>query len=309
MNTLTRTTAVPRALHLATEDLPDPNVLPVEGGYFIYSTNARGVHVPVVYSTDLAEFTLIGDAMPVLPRWVRPGFTWAPEVAKIAGRYVLYFTARMRGTRVQVIGVATAEQPEGPFVATGAPLISMQDLGGAIDPAVLSTRDGQHYLYWKNDGNAVKQATHLWGAELSVDGLALMSTPAPLLTASEPWEHGLVEAPQVIEEGGVFHLLYSCAAYFDESYAVGHANGLSPLGPFEKHRPAPILATHGQVAGPGHSHAFRTASGQWQLAYHAWESGRCGYPKGRRALHLSPLHLEGQQARVALPEPLAQASD
>ena len=183
MNTLTRTTAVPRALHLPTEDLPDPNVLPVEGGYFIYSTNARGVHVPVVYSTDLAEFTLIGDAMPVLPRWVRPGFTWAPEVAKIAGRYVLYFTARMRGTRVQVIGVATAEQPEGPFVATGAPLISMQDLGGAIDPAVLSTRDGQHYLYWKNDGNAVKQATHLWGAELSVDGLALMSTPAPLLTA------------------------------------------------------------------------------------------------------------------------------
>jgi hypothetical protein len=52
------------------------------------------------------------------------------------------------------------------------------------------------------------------------------------------------------------------------------------------------------VAGPGHSHAFRTESGEWRLAYHGWEVGRCGYPQGRRSLHLAPLHLGTDGARV-----------
>lgn len=312
MNTLTRAPAVPRILHLPTEDLPDPNVLPVQGGYFVYSTNSAGTHVPVVFSRDLTDFTLLGDAMPMLPRWVQPGYTWAPDVVQIGGHFALYFTARLRGSRTQVIGVATSDRPEGPFVGTeGGPLVSMLDGGGAIDASVLSTSGGQHYLYWKNDGNAVKKATHLWGAELTTDGLSLASEPRRLLSASEPWEGGLVEAPQVIEEGGVYHLLYSCAAFFDESYAVGHAIGPTPLGPFDKTRTAPILASHGPVAGPGHSHAFRTAAGHWHLAYHAWEAGRCGYPRGRRALNFSPLHLHG--ARVSVGHEgaaaLAQASD
>ncbi|UQN09758.1 glycoside hydrolase family 43 protein [Deinococcus sp. QL22] len=299
----------PREFHTAAEDLPDPNVLLAPDGYYVYATNTPGINVPVVFSADLQGFSLLGDAMPVLPRWVRRGFTWAPDVAEMGGRYVLYFTARLRRSGRQVIGVATSERPEGPFVAADRPLITMLELGGAIDANVLITAGRKRYLYWKNDGNAVGQATQLWGAALSDDGLSLISDPVALLTATEPWERELVEAPQVIEGDGVFHLLYSCADFGDETYAVGDASGPTPLGPFHKTRNAPVLASHGRLAGPGHSHAFRTAAGHWQLAYHAWETGRCGYPKGRRALHFLPLQLDGGHLRLTFPEITAEACD
>lgn len=281
------------------EDLPDPNVLVVGGSYFIYATNTPRVNLPVVFSADLTTYAFLGDAMPSLPRWVKKGFTWAPEVAQMEERFVLYFTARLRGSGKQVIGVAVSDHPRGPFVGAASPLISMLPGGGAIDPNILTTSDGRRYLYWKNDGNAVGKPTYLWGAELSGDGLGLMGEPQILLSATESWERGLVEAPQVIEEAGVFHLLYSCADYGNESYAVGHACGETPLGTFEKTRAAPVLASWGRVAGPGHSHAFRTQHG-WRLAYHAWEAGRCGYPRGRRALHVSALTLSGRELKVEL---------
>jgi len=307
MKSLTR--VFPRTFQATAEDLPDPNVLPVDDGYFVYATNIPGLNVPVVFSSDFSTFTLLGDAMPVLPRWVSRGFTWAPEVVKIGPRYLLYFTARLRRSGRQVIGVAVSDVPQGPFMAADQPIVTMLESGGAIDPNILMASDGRRYLYWKNDGNAVEQATHLWGSALSDDGLNLVGAPTALLSATEPWERNLVEAPQVIEEGGIFHLLYSAADFGSETYAVGHASGPSPLGNFEKKRDAPILASHGRVAGPGHSHAFRTASGGWQLAYHAWEAGSCGYPHGRRTLHVAPLQVQGTSVNVMLPEVLAQASD
>ncbi|WP_407571726.1 glycoside hydrolase family 43 protein [Deinococcus altitudinis] len=272
--------------------------MPVPGGYYIYSTNRRDINVPMLFSPDLEQFTLLGDAMPTLPHWAQPGLTWAPEVTKVHGQYRLYFTARLKRSRTQVIGVAVSDQPQGPFVATRQPFIQMREFGGAIDPAVLNAPDGREYVYWKNDGNAVGQPTYLWGAALSLDGLTLAGTPRKLLAATESWEHDLVEAPQVVEHQGTYHLLYSCADFGDESYAVGHASSSSPLGPFRKTREAPILASYGQVAGPGHSHAFQTASGHWHLAYHGWEAGSCGYPRGRRSLYLSPLQFSGRQATV-----------
>ncbi|WP_407542156.1 glycoside hydrolase family 43 protein (plasmid) [Deinococcus radiomollis] len=295
-----RPVAVPYSVYPQREDLPDPNVLPVPGGYYIYSTNHGQVNVPVLFSRDLEHFQVLGDAMPVLPRWARRGLTWAPDVTAASGEYRLYFTARLRRTQYQVIGVATSRSPQGPFTATKRPLVRMLELGGAIDPAVHTSERGTSYLYWKNDGNAAGQQTWLWGAELTQDGLGLASAPVPLLSASETWEHNLVEAPQVIEEGGIYHLLYSCADFGNESYAVGHAWGDHPLGPFTKTCDAPILSSYGEVAGPGHSHAFRTESGEWRLAYHGWEAGRCGYPHGRRSLHLAPLHFGRDGVRVGL---------
>jgi beta-xylosidase len=259
--------------------------------------------VPVVFSPDLETFTLLGDALPVLPAWARPGRTWAPEVIAGEHGYLLYFVARERRTQLQVIGVACAEQPGGPFVAASAPLIRMAALGGAIDPAALSvagsgSHSGERYLYWKNDGNAAKQATSLWGARLSPDGLSLAGEPTRLLGASERWECQLVEAPQVIQADDGYHLLYSAADYGSARYAIGHAYGPSPLGPFEKTRRGPLLASHRGVAGPGHSHAFRDAQGHWRLAYHAWHPGRVGYPRGWRRLLVSPFSLDGRHARV-----------
>ncbi|ADV65804.1 glycoside hydrolase family 43 protein [Deinococcus maricopensis] len=298
MKTFTLDQGAPLPLNLSAEDLPDPTVLVEPGAYYVYATNNARANVPVIASSDLHTFTFVGDALPTLPAWASAGFTWAPEVIRIGEEYVLYFTARLADSPWQVIGTATASHPEGPFEAQDAPLICMLDLGGAIDPDVLTTDTGERYLYWKNDGNAAHLPTRLWGALLTPDGLGLASEPVELLSASEPWERELVEAPQVIEDNGTFHLLYSCADFGNETYAVGHAHGEGPLGPFVKTIDAPLLASSDVMAGPGHSHAFRDARGQWRLAYHAWSVGAVGYPLGRRTLQFSSLHLTGRMAQV-----------
>jgi len=295
-----RTSYPAQPFDVASEDLPDPSVVAVPGGYFVYATNvhpgtAARINVPVLFSRDLTAFSLLGDALPHLPAWADADFTWAPDVSRVQGGYRMYFTARKTGAPSpggQVIGVARSLTPRGPFVAEATPLIEMTVLGGAIDPSSLRTRDGQHYLYWKSDGNAVGVPPVLWGARLSQDGLSL-GEPTELLRPTEPWERALIEAPQVIEVAGTYHLFYSCADYGDDSYAVGHAVGASPLGPFVKSGAAPVLSSYGEVAGPGHTSAFRAQDGHWQLAYHGWQRGRAGYPAGTRRLHHADLDLNG----------------
>ena len=46
--------------------------------------------------------------------------------------------------------------PGGPYVDAGAgPLVYESDAGGSIDAHPFTDADGNRYLYWKNDGNAV----------------------------------------------------------------------------------------------------------------------------------------------------------
>lgn len=296
-----RTSYPAQPFDVASEDLPDPSVIAVPGGYFVYATNihpgtAARINVPVLFTRDLTNFTLLGDALPTLPAWAEAGYTWAPDVSRVQGGYRMYFTARKAGGPLpggQVIGVASSATPRGPFLAEAAPLIEMTELGGAIDPSSLRTRAGQHYLYWKSDGNAVGQVPVLWGAPLSEDGRHLDDRPTELLRATAPWERALIEAPQVIEVGGRYHLFYSCADYGDDSYAVGHAVSAAPLGPFVKTGTSPVLSSYAGVAGPGHTSAFRAQDGRWQLAYHGWKRGQIGYPAGARSLHHATLDLEG----------------
>ncbi|MBB5365898.1 glycoside hydrolase family 43 protein [Deinococcus humi] len=282
---------------LLPQDLPDPCVVRADGVYWVYTTNSVTMgNVPLLRTGDLQQtLTYVCDAMPTLPAWAQRGLTWAPEVTRLPnGGFALYFTARLIGTGVQVIGCALSDSPQGPFIAADRPMIEMRALGGAIDAGTLVREDGTAYLYWKNDGNAVGLPTTLWGAQLSPCG-RFIGCARPLLGASHEWECELVEAPQVIEEGDHFHLIYACGEYDNASYAQGHAVGASPLGPFRKST-EPLLATVGALHGPGHACAFRDHAGEWHLMYHAWTRGAVGYKaKGKRTLRLSRLRIQGER--------------
>lgn len=285
---------------LTPHDLPDPCVLRAHGTYWVYATNSVALgNVPLLQSSDLEHYSYVGDAMPVLPAWAEIGLTWAPEVTALpAGGYVLYFTTRLRGTGLQVIGVAFADEPQGPFTAAERPLIEMRSLGGVIDAATLVRSDGSAYLYWKNDGNAIGLPTVLWGAELSPRG-HVTGSARPLLVATQACERRLVEAPQVIEDEEHFHLIYACGDFGEASYTQRHAVGDSPLGPFRK-SDAPLLECSRATQGPGHACAFRDHTGQWRLMYHAWTPHAIGYRAGgKRTLRLSKLHLRGERAWAA----------
>ena len=70
-------------------------MLVTKSGYYLYSSQT-GFSTPPVsvrFSKGLDHWPKPRAAMTVVPAWAVDGFTWAPDVRFIAGRYVLYFDA------------------------------------------------------------------------------------------------------------------------------------------------------------------------------------------------------------------------
>lgn len=146
-------------------DFPDPGILVAGGRYYAYATNGNGKHIQMARSSDLRQWELLPDALPLLPSWVAPDSArvWAPEVIAIGSQFVMYYTAHDRASDRQCIGVATSARPEGPFRDTRTrPFLCQPELGGTIDGSPFREGDAL-YLYFKSDGNCCGIATHLWG--------------------------------------------------------------------------------------------------------------------------------------------------
>lgn len=269
------------------QNFPDPMiVLDPAGGYWAVSTNGNGSNVQTLHSADLTTWETGPDALPVLPDWSTPGKVWAPEVTALDSGYAMYYTTIGPDPAIQCIGVALGTRPEGPYVDdSDQPLICEEDQGGSIDAHPFVSADGRHYLYWKNDGNAVGVDTYISVAQLNEAGTGLAGDPRRLFKQDRAWEGDLVEGPFVWERDGRFHLFYSGNAYASADYAVGHAVADSPLGPFIKD-PDPVLVSNDVAAGPGHCALFEKDGRVW-MVYHAWAPGEIGGDFPGRTMWLS----------------------
>jgi beta-xylosidase len=261
-------------------NFPDPFVLEADETYYAYSTNDPPTNVPTLRSDDLVDWEEGEDAMPKLAAWARPGKTWAPEVLRPedeSDSYVLYYTATDADSGRQCLGRATSDAPEGPFVdRSEEPFVCQRTEGGSIDASPFRDENGELYLYWKNDGNAVGRDSYLYAQSLSPDGSSLEGEPERLFKQGADWEGELVEAPFMWERDGRHYLFYSANAYYDASYAVGYATCEAPLGPCEKAPENPILETSEGAAGPGHNSIVEDDEGDTWMAYHAWPPDAIG---------------------------------
>ena len=180
----------------------------------------------------MGKFLSLRDAMPILPSWVEPNSElWAPDVRKVGATYVMWFSGLDRGyilstgVAAQCIGVATSTSPTGPFTSHSPnPTICQTSGHGDIDPRTFVAPDGQEWLYWKNDGNAVAMGlvvnTHIYAQRLATDGQTLIGSPSVLLTNDLPWEGGLIEAPDMVHVGNRYLL------FFAGNSSDGVANGI-----------------------------------------------------------------------------------
>jgi hypothetical protein len=276
-------------------DFPDPSVLYVNGTYFAYATNSVAGNIQIIRSTDLTHWTSVGNALPSLPSWAAPDATWAPGVAYIGNAYRLYYAAVVAGPAggEECISVATASQPQGPFVDTStAPLECQPTLGGSIDPSPFIDPSGNIYLTWKSNGGT-GPAT-IWSQQLNANGngFAPNTTPTQLLVPDQSWEAGVVEAPDLVTSGGRYFLFFSGNNWNSANYAVGAAICTGPLGPCAEPQSQPILASTTDIQGPGGEDVFTDASGSPWIAFHAYTDGAVGYPNSRD-LYLRKLDLTG----------------
>jgi beta-xylosidase len=301
-------------------DFADPFILPHGAEFLAYATNPPGgqANVQMAVSANLFDWAPVRDgnrlhdAMPDLPPWARAGYTWAPEVLPMGDGFILYFTAKHRRNGLQCIGAARSADPRGPFVSQAAePLVCQADLGGTIDASPFRDADGQLYLYYKNDGNAVGQPTRIYGQRLAPDGLSLVGEPVALLRNDVPWEAHVIEAPTMARHGGSYTIFYSANHYGWEPdqrlspYAIGYADCRAPLGPCTDAPANPILHSYndrqaGCLSGPGHPAVFQ-ARGRYFIAFHAWAATPgCRLADRRRYLYVAPLGWRDGAPQIAV---------
>ena len=251
-------------------DHPDPSIIRVGNDFWATSTSSEwGPEFPLLHSSDLVNWELVGAVFPHRPAWAAGNF-WAPEISEYKGRYAVYYVGRKRGGPLAV-AVATADKPGGPYTDHG-PLIAQDD--GSIDPAPVTDENGTRYLIWKEDGNSRGAPTPIWAQPLNADGTRLIGQPTELIHNDAAWEGGVVEGPFILRRGDWFYLFYSgngcCGKHCH--YALGVARSHKLLGPWEKDPANPILAANQTWECPGHGSIVTDQRGRYWLLYHAYSS-------------------------------------
>jgi beta-xylosidase len=259
--------------------LPNPFVLALGDRYLMFTTEALDdvgakQNVPVLESRDLQTWTFVHDGLPDfnVGAWAVPDATWAPDVAHVGDRWVLYYTARVADQRpdTQCIGVATGQDPAGPFVPAAEPIVCQLDRGGSIDPRSFRASDGTWWLHWKSDDNRAVDGTStssIYAQRLDATGTQLVGEAHEILEPTQPWEGRIVEAPQMIEVAGRLWLFYSANWFNQPDYGIGVAECESPTGPCTKPFAGPWLSSNAQGLGPGEGSLFLDHQGRWRLVY------------------------------------------
>ncbi|MGE3960769.1 MAG: glycoside hydrolase family 43 protein [Dehalococcoidia bacterium] len=254
------------------DDCPDPHVIQDGATFYLVATSHVLPAFPIRVSRDLVNWQRTAASVFTrdnAPAWASDHF-WAPELHRVGGRYVCYYTARSRRTDRLCIGAAVAPTPFGPYRDLGRPLLEAEVT--VLDPTFFRDDDGRQYLYWKADAADGDPSGPIRVQELTPDGLALVGDASEVLRNDAEWEGALVEGPSVIKRGGAYYLFYSGGAYDTPWYAVGVARSLSPTQGFRK-RGEPILRSGARWRGPGHNSVVRHQE-QDYIVFHAWEGER-----------------------------------
>ena len=127
--------------------------------YYIYSTDTapkfrEGIGGQIRRSKDLVHFEYIGTALKEVPEEVKEltgvRNIWAPDIIKVGDEYRLYYSASTFGSQNSVIGLAVADNPQGPFIHRGIAVHTTSDSPvNAIDAnPVREEETGEYYLVY-----------------------------------------------------------------------------------------------------------------------------------------------------------------
>lgn len=294
-------------------DLADPAVLVDGQTYFVFSTSAAFLNVPVValpaaevvgWSDGTAGWSVADgsplrdgtgwisrtDAMPTPPAWATDSGIWAPTVERFGRRWVMFFAAKRPDppdpANAECVGRATANRPEGPYVPEPAPVTcGLGGVHGALDPSVFRDRDGRAYLHVAFGGTS----TPLWTIPLDDEALPA-GAATPLLRMQQPWERWFLENPSMVFDGRHYVLAYSAGDWRSPSYATGIARCERPTGPCRSDPSGPWLSSAGGVTGPGGLTFFTDVQGRLAVAFHGYSAGGEAI-YGARSTFLHPVSL------------------
>lgn len=264
-------------------NFPDPTVIRVGHKYYAYATqggnNGKTMNIQVASSADGRVWKYEGDALPQKPNWASNTHNfWAPDVffdAKL-NKFVMIFSADPNELTGKCLAVAYADNPLGPFIDKGEPLLKGKgfrciDPKGFVDP-----KTGKHLLYWGSDFEPlrVQEMTDDWSAFKA--GTSPVSVVYP---GKDKTYSNLIEGSWLDYYKGTYYLYYSgdnCCGD-KANYAVMIAKAPNPFGPFvrlgerNKTLNSAILEKDETYTAPGHNSIFQDEKGNRFIAYHAIE--------------------------------------
>jgi hypothetical protein len=265
----------PATIYSPDQWVSDPAVL-VDGHRTYLYTPGLGKfvapHIPVRVMNGATTLAQPTDAMPTLPSWSW-GWLWAPTVVKVSSHhYVMWFSSEdvhrtnPDGVDSECIGNATSDNPLGPFTPAAAPVICQQ--WGSIDPRVFTAANGDRWMLWKADNNADHTQvipTTIWSQRLGPTGTTLVGKPTQIAVASQPWEQGLIEAPDLVQSGKKYYLFFSGNSSNQPTAGIGYETCKGPQGPCTDTRTTPFLTGNAQGQGPSEESLFTQNGVTWLM--------------------------------------------
>jgi hypothetical protein len=88
-----------------------------------------------------------------------------------------------------------------------------------------------------------------------------------LLSADEPWQHRIIESPDLVQFQNTYWLFYSGGWFNQPYYGIGLARCSGPAGPCTDLSPTPWLGSNAQGQGPGEESLFVDRAGGTWMAY------------------------------------------
>lgn len=261
------------------------------GKYYIYSTTDGipgwgGYYFHVFSSPDLDQWTDEGIMLDVKSDQVSwaDGNAWAPAIIERREgdgyKYYFYYSANHPASKRKAIGVAVSDDPAGPFVDLGHPLIDRSPIGRGqqIDVDVFQDPvSGKYYIYWGNG--------YMAGAELNDDMTSLNEETITVMTP----EGGTLadfryrEGPYVFYRNGKYYFQWSVDDTGSPNYHVAYGTSDSPLGKITVAEDPIVLIQNPEQAiyGPAHNSVIQLpGTDQWRIVYHRINENYIEKPQG-----------------------------
>lgn len=270
------------------EDLADPTVMRVGDTYYACGSSYNWTPMyPLYKSNDLVNWEQIGNIFDQKPEWISSGF-WAPELFAHNGKYYCYYSVERKSDGKHCIGVAVADNPEGPYVDYGVIL----DNGSEQIDAHVFDDGGQLYMTWKAHG-LDPEPDAVACVRLADDGVTIEGESFYLTHDTERLGS---EGQCVFKRGDWYYLLYSargcCGSGSD--YEVRVARSRSIAGDWEKCPSNPILSGDMvEVQSMGHGTVVETQDGRLFYLCHAYLTGDAFYLSRRPFLSELRINDEG----------------
>ncbi len=203
----------------------DPAPVVISNTVYLYTSHdeddARGFHMldwKCYTTTDMVNWTDHGSiaSLAIFPWAVQNNGAWAPQCIERDGKFYLYVPITVPGWPNNVIAVAVADNPLGPFKdALGHPLINKG--GGYIDPTVFIDDDGQAYLYFGNP--------NAWYVKLNKDMISYSGD----IVKAEGRPRNYQEGPWFYKRSSHYYLAYASTCCPE---GIGYAMSTNATGPW-----------------------------------------------------------------------------